>query len=213
MDSQIKSKQEIEIKLDLGSFTNYLKLFGYIGETDGEIRQQNAFFDTEDGRLAADGWALRVRAESTRGLVTAKGSSEQVGAAHIRDEIEDEISRGQALECLTLRCDVMSLEISPIAFLKDRFGADLQVAELAKFDNYRQRKSMTIGEMTLTLEVDRTMFTDGSVDYELEVELADANDVETVTENLRRLFDSLDMPFDHQSQSKFARAMGRLNRR
>lgn len=213
MDSSIITKQEIEIKLDLGSFTSYLKLLGYVGETDGEIHQHNAFFDTEDGRLVAEGWALRVRAENARGLVTAKSGAKQKGAAHIRDEIEEEISRGQALECLALRCDIMSLPIAPIRFLQERFGAEFQVAELVKFSNYRQRKLMKVGEMSLTLEVDRTEYTDGSVDYEVEVEFSDASLVETATDNLRRLFTSLDIPFENQLVSKFARALQRQSGR
>ncbi len=213
MESSINTKKEIEIKLDLSSFTGYLKLLGYIGETAGEIRQQNAFFDTEDGRLEAGGWALRVRAETSRGLVTIKSRATQNGAAHVRDEIEDEISRGQALECLALRLDVMSLDVAPILFLKDKFGAELQVAGLVKFDNYRQCKSMRVGDMTLALEIDRTEFTDGSVDYELEVELSETSQVEAVTDSLAKLFDSLDIPFVRQPLSKFARALRRQSGR
>jgi len=204
------STREIEVKLDLGSFTNYLKLIGYLGQVEGEVRHQNAFFDTEDGRLAGEGWVLRVRAENTRGLVTVKNRGTKVGVAHVRDEIEAEISRGQALECLGLRSDVMSLPVVPIQFLRQSFGDDLQLAGMAKFENYRQTKSMNVGDVLLKLEIDRTEFTDGSVDYELEVELPDTSQVEIATDALRRLFASLDIPFQRQPDSKLARARRRL---
>ena len=63
---------EIEIKLQLGSFTDYLKLVGFLGQIESEEHQINGFFDTEDRRLAKGGWAFRVRAEDRRGLITLK---------------------------------------------------------------------------------------------------------------------------------------------
>ena len=81
---------EIEIKLRLGSFMDYLKLVGRLSPIDEETQHINGFFDTEDRRLAKGGWALRVRAESHRGLVTIKSIPTEAGMAVVRREIESE---------------------------------------------------------------------------------------------------------------------------
>ncbi|HOP05997.1 MAG TPA: CYTH domain-containing protein [candidate division Zixibacteria bacterium] len=198
--------KEIEIKLDLGAFTNYLKLLGFLGQIDKEERQLNAFFDTEDRQLAKSGWALRARAENDRGLVTIKSIAVEEGDAFIRQEIEAEISRGEVLDILALQRDVMAMNVIPVQYLKEKVG-ELDVMILVKFENVRQRKSFKIGDYNYILEIDKTEFSDGSVDYELEVELTDTNRLETVVDSLRKIFESLGIPYLRQTESKFARAL------
>jgi uncharacterized protein YjbK len=200
--------REIEIKLNLGSFTNYLKLMGFLGQTEKEERHLNAFFDTEDRKLSAAGWALRVRAENHRGLVTIKSIAKETGSAFIRQEIEAEISRSEALDVLALQVDVMDLPVLPVEYLTEKLGR-LEVMILVKFENLRQKKFFKIADYTYLLEIDKTEFGDGSVDYELEVELPDTSRLETVEDSLRRMFGSLSISFETQSESKFARALKR----
>ena len=208
MHKQHKMSREIEIKLNLGSFTNYLKLMGFLGQTEKEERHLNALFDTEDRRLSAAGWALRVRAENHRGLVTIKSIAKETGSAFIRQEIEAEISRSEALDVLALQVDVMDLAILPVEYLTEKLGR-LEVMILVKFENLRQKKFFKIADYTYLLEIDKTEFGDGSVDYELEGELPDTSRLETVEDSLRRIFGSLSIPFEIQSESKFARALKR----
>jgi len=200
--------REVEIKLNLLSFTNYLKLVGFLGQIDQEDRQLNGFFDTEDRRLSQTGWALRVRAESRRGLVTIKSISTEEGDAHVRQEIEAEIDRGVALDILGLQKDVMDLKVIPVEYLKEKLGG-FDVMVLVKFENTRQKKSIRIGDYSYILEVDKTEFSDSSVDYELEVELPSIDRQVIVVDYLRKLFDSLDIPYELQHESKFARALKR----
>ncbi len=199
---------EIEIKLQLASFMDYLKLLGYLGQIESEEHQINAFFDTEDRQLARHGWALRVRAESNRGLVTVKTIPTERGAAVLRQEIEAEILRGVAMDIIGLRTDLMGLSAMPVDFIKKQFP-DIHVAKLIQFDNVRQKKLFRIGMENYLLEVDKTSYTDGSVDYELEVELTDPEKIEAVEDALRKLFTNLDIPFEHQSESKLVRALKR----
>ena len=208
MVRQHKMSREIEIKLNLGSFTNYLKLMGFLGQTEKEERHLNAFFDTEDRKLSAAGWALRVRAENHRGLVTIKSIAKETGSAFIRQEIEAEISRSEALDILALQVDVMDLPVLPVEYLTEKLGR-LEVMILVKFENLRQKKFFKIADYTYLLEIDKTEFGDGSVDYELEVELPDTSRLETVEDSLRRMFGSLSISFETQSESKFARALKR----
>jgi len=203
-----KIGREIEIKLNLGSFTNYLKLMGFLGQTEKEERHLNAFFDSEDRKLSSAGWALRVRAENHRGLVTIKSIAKETGSAFIRQEIEAEISRSEALDALALQIDVMDFPVLPVEYLIEKLGR-FDVMILVKFENVRQKKFFKIADYNYLLEIDKTEFGDGSVDYELEVELPDIGRLETVEDHLRRIFDSLAIPFESQGESKFARALKR----
>ena len=201
-------KAEIEIKLDLGSFTDYLKLVGFLGQIDSEEHHINGFFDTEDKQLAAAGWALRVRAEGKRGLVTVKSEGEHSNLAVVRNELESEISRGDALEILNLQSDILKLPVEPIKHVNDLLK-NQPVACLVRFENCRQKKKFRLGDYEYVLEIDKTMFPDGSVDYELEVELPGLERQQAVEDHLRRMFTSLQMPFLRQDESKLARAIHR----
>lgn len=198
--------REIEIKLDLESFTNYLKLMGFLGQIELEDQHINAFFDTEDRQLTKDGWGLRVRAESARGLVTLKGESTGSGPARVRDEIEAEVRRGEAMDIINLRKDLMSFFIPPIDYVRKKWG-DIKLARLVHFENTRQKKAFRLGDYDYILELDKTEFTDGSVDYELELELPDESRIGIVEDKLRSLFASLDIPFHVQTESKLLRAL------
>lgn len=200
--------REIEIKLDLGSFTNYLKLLGFLGKIENEDFQQNGFFDSDDRQLAKAGWALRVRVEKKRGLVTIKSIPVKAGLAVVRQEIETEIPRHDALDILSGNMDVMGLQLMPIDYIKDKI-AKVKVGPLVKFDNHRQKKLFKIENSSYMLEIDKTEFSDGSSDYELELEMADTSHLDAIEAALRRLFSQLDIPFVKQSESKFGRALKR----
>ena len=200
---------EIELKLQLGSFTNYLKLVGHLGALDSEQHHINGFFDSEGRELANDGWALRVRAESDRGLVTLKSANRSQGSAAIREEIEAEITRAVAMEVLNLRIDPLDIPVPPIDFVRSKFP-EIALAKIVQFENNRQIKSYQIGDHTYMLEIDKTEFGDGLVDYELEIEMGTTDTVEIVKDKIGRLFASLDIPFIIECKSKFQRALERL---
>ncbi len=204
--AEAKQAVEIEIKVKLASFMDYLKLVGYLGQIESEDHHINGFFDTEDRQLAKGGWALRVRADDHRGIVTAKSIDQNSGMAAIRQEIEAEIPRSTSLEILALRYDVLKLEVMPIEFVRSKFpGA--QLAKLIQFENTRQKKLFRICDHNYLLEVDTTKYNDGSVEYELEVELSNPELISTVEDHLRKLFASLEIPFEKQADSKFARGL------
>ena len=200
--------REIEIKLDLASFTNYLKLLGFLGQIEHEELQQNGFFDTDDRKLAKAGWALRVRVEKKRGLVTIKSIPVKPGLAVVRQEIEAEIPRRDAVDILNGDMDVMTVQVMPVDYIKDKI-AKVKVSSLVKFDNLRQTKLFRIDNSSYMLEIDKTEFSDGSSDYELELEMSDTGSIDVVEAALRRLFSQLNIPFVKQSESKFARALKR----
>lgn len=205
--SSTENNYEIEIKLQLASFPEYLKLIGFLGNLDREQHQTNCFFDTEDHKLQDAGWAFRVRVFEDAGLITVKGlPSEEKGSAVVREEIEAEVPRGTALNVVNLELDVLDLDIKPVSFIRKKFPG-IRLAKLLKFTTIRQEKKYKIGDYWYPLVVDKTEFPDGSVDYELEVELPDTSHVVRVEDNLKKLFDSLDIPFEKAEESKFARAL------
>ncbi len=200
---------EIEIKIQLESFTDYLKLIGYLGSIDHELDHLNAFFDSSDRKLSAAGYALRVRATDTSGSVTLKSRGSQSEVVAVRDEIIGEIGFGVAREVIDGRTDLMSLECEPIAIVREKFP-DFKPTLLLKFRNHRKVKKYSLGETEYELEIDKTDYADASTDYELEVELSDESEAERVIAALRKIFDSLAMPFVPQTKSKFARALERF---
>ena len=208
MSNEKQINREIEIKLDLGSFTNYLKLLGFLGQIEHEELQQNGFFDSEDRKLAKTGWALRVRVEKKRGLVTIKSIPVKPGLAVVRQEIESEIPRRDAIDILSGGMDIMTLQVMPIEYIKDKI-TKVKVQSLVKFDNLRQKKLFKIDDSSYMLEIDKTEFSDGSSDYELELEMSDTSRMDTIEAALRRLFSQLGIPFLKQSESKFGRALKR----
>jgi uncharacterized protein YjbK len=201
-----REDKEIELKLRLSSFTDYLKLLGFLGNPDSEHELLNCFFDTEDHLLRDAGWALRVRVCDAKGLVTVKGSSVAKGMAVVREEVEAEIGRGEALEIINLQRDVMELTVEPVVFIRDRFP-EIQPARLIDFRTNRKLKSFRMGDGDYYLQIDQTYYRDGSVDYELEVELPDTEQIVVVENCLRKLFDHLDIPFQRQTESKLARSL------
>ena len=159
--------------------------------------------------MSGGGWALRVRTEGQNGLVTLKSDNKGSDKVAIRNEIEASISFAVAADVIALKHDILDLDIAPVVFVKEKFG-QVNLARLVRFENYRQRKDFQMGDHTYTLEVDTTTFSDGSVDYELEVELPDEDCLDAVLNDLRRMFSSLSIPFQHQPSSKLARALKRV---
>ena len=199
---------EIEIKIQLESFPDYLKIIGYVGLVDSEENHLNAFFDSPDRKLSVAGYALRVRATNTAGSVTLKSRGSQSESVAVRSEFIGEIGSGVARDVIDGRTDLMSLECKPIAIVREQFP-DLEPKLLLQFRNHRQIKRYFLGESEYDLEIDTTEFADGSIDYELEVELADETESERVLAGLQKIFISLAIPFLPQTKSKFERALER----
>lgn len=199
---------ENEIKIALGSLENYRKLIEFLEPMDNEYHQQNIFFDSEGRRLRAAGWALRVRVEESRGLVTLKSIASRKGPVTTRKEIETEVPCSVAEKLCEWPQELLSLSIEPIDILIRDFG-DIQLVPVSRFENLRRTRQMQIGNREYLLEIDRTDFSDGSTDYELEVELDDSSEADKVAGHLLRLFDSLKIPYEYQPDSKLARALYR----
>lgn len=209
MDSIPQISNEIEIKLVLKSFPDYLKLIGFLGRVEDEEHHTNAFYDTKDQHITKAGWALRVRVENKRGLVTMKSFPTKQGTAVIRKEIESEIEKSAAIDILNERETITDLNITPIDFLKKNIKLADDLKLIVKFDNVRQKKQFRLGDYIYTFEIDKTSYEDGTTDYELEIELDDIEHLEKVEDNLRKIFASLQIDYMHQKYSKLERALNK----
>ena len=197
---------EIEIKLKLCSYPEYLKLMGHLGHMDHEEKLVNSFFDTQARELSQAGWAYRVRVAGNSGLVTLKGLATVAGAASIRPEIQEEIARPIAYEIINGRHDPLDVDCRPANYVKTQ----LEFSSLVKtthFEILRQTKEYSLNDRQYRFELDTTSFADGFSDYELEVELSDRELIETAERDLARLFEHLNIPFEVQTESKYARAL------
>lgn len=199
---------EIEIKIQLGSFLDYLKLLGYIGPIDREEHHINAFFDSAERKLSQAGYALRVRATDRSGSVTLKSRGSRSDAMSIREEIIGEIDPGLARSVIGGQTDLMGLDTEPITIIREKFPK-LKPILLLQFRNDRQIKHYRLADYDLDLEIDKTEFADGSIEYELEVELEDEIQFERVQDSLRHMFNTLAIPLVSQTRSKFERALER----
>ncbi len=199
---------EIEVKIKLESFTDYLKLIGALGPIDREEHQVNAFFDSPERKLSQAGYALRVRSSDQQGSVTLKSLVSQSDAVATRREIIGEIAPGLARSLIFGQTDLMELDIEPVAIIREKFPG-LRLSRLLQFRNNRQVKQYRLGDYDLALEIDKTEFADGSVEYELEIELDDESQFQPVQDSLRRMFNSLVIAFASQTKSKFERALQR----
>ncbi len=197
---------EIEIKVQLESFTDYLKLLGHLGPIDREEHHHNAFFDSPEKELAGAGYVLRVRATDRYGSITLKSAGSQKDALAVREEIIGEIDSGLARRIIEGQADLMSVETASMQVVRRMFPK-LKPQMMIQFRNERHIKKYQLGECDIELEIDKTEFADGSNEYEIEVELADLKQFEPVNACLMQLLHTLSIPYAGQSKSKFERAL------
>lgn len=199
--------QEIEIKLDLQKEENYNKLIERFQITKKPARQENYFFDSENMDLSKNGWALRLRIEKDKCSLSLKGTTTQsFGGLAIRDEIEisipDETAQKYAENGLRggNLPDEISHIIQPIVSIND-------LALRLHFVNDRYRVNYSGGDIDLLFEIDKTEFADGSIDYELEIELKDQLSYQKALGEVTNFLDSVQIVAVFQKRSKFARAL------
>ncbi len=206
MNSLKPENKEIEIKLTLSSFTDYLKLIGFVGKADKKVRQLNIFYDTASGQISKLGYALRLRIESDRGIVTLKSTTIQKGKAAVRNEIEESITLETAKE-VQQNSDLLSLQIAPILYLLSQSKGLHNLKPIVQFENERIKKEIDLHDSLYVFEIDKTEYSEGRIDYELEIELSDIDKIDDAESDLQKLFKVLEIEFIVQKKSKLERAL------
>jgi uncharacterized protein YjbK len=162
------------------------------------VTQINHFFDTADRALSRARFTLRLREESGRFVLTAKGPGEGEGTLKSRTEEEVEVSRADAEASLHDTRD-------PLAILADRAdlrargllaamrsaAADAPIRHVGAFQNERARLPARLGvegrTIPVVFEMDRTTFPGDQVHHEVEVEIAE-DDAKPMESALHTLF-------------------------
>ncbi len=227
MEDSSEGPREVEFKVRVRSEDDFDALArlatGSAGGSERTVIQENHFFDTADGALREAGYALRLRIEEKRRLLTAKGPSSRA---------EDGLTERPEEEVLVEPAEaerILSGAVSPLAVLVARTGSHSRLLELVgswagrrplvhvgSFKNVRRYVGpVELGDgMSRTevmLEMDRTEFPDGSVDHEIEVEV-DSKAAEPCRAGLSDLLDRAGIPWE-TAPSKAERFFAALGRR
>lgn len=204
------SGDEIEIKLDLGNELNYNKLLNFFVEKKSVIKQENFFYDSPDLGLSRIGWALRIRREEKNLTATLKGKSiKNIEGLTIRPEIEERFATNQVMDLSAETIDLNNLPENIQSMIK-RLLPIGELKQVLHFDNFRTTVELKDADRIIILEIDRTIFPDNSVDYELEIELADKNMYESTKIIIDGILEKQQIPVREQILSKFARAIRRM---
>jgi uncharacterized protein YjbK len=200
--------RELEIKIDLQSESNYRKLLTRFRSAPNEIKQDNYFFDTPDHILAQTGWALRIRIEASHAAVTLKGKSVKSNLAHLADrpEYTTELPLQKALEYISNGFNLSDLPDEFMRPLIDIHNPQIVTCQL-RFVNFRHTIDYETASIRLPLEIDRTIFPDNSIDYELEIELAGPEQYPTAISAISNLLDELSIAVIYQTEGKLSRAL------
>ncbi len=208
--------KEVEIKLGLCSGRDWRRLIDSHGDGSQLVLQENSFYDTQNRDLASSGWYFRIRNEWQNPLstvddyedqdsiqdlhpvtLTLKGRSIRKGAAVVRPEIE------KVLKGVEARRFMRGLENIGSVWPKAREFGDLGdntidgLVLVDHFFNERVLQSIVLCGDEYSLAVDRTIFDDGHVDYEVELELMHSKnhdeDVTAVESALRDYLSKLEV--------------------
>jgi uncharacterized protein YjbK len=148
-------------------------------------------------------------------VLTLKGRSRHRGSAAIRPELEKALEPEEWKRVFSP--DVRLGELwdwgDEVSFLKTRALEDLVV--LGRFENVRATLRVPLQEEPRVLELDRTVFSDGHVDYEVEMELPPPveNDfLNRLEVDLKRFLSRNGVAYGRSPGGKFTRALKRGDR-
>jgi inorganic triphosphatase YgiF len=194
---------ERELKLAL-SEAEAARLAALAGPLRRMLRQRNEYFDTAGGALGRRGYGLRLRDENGALRLTLKGPGRPAGALIERSETEVALDHADAE---ALRAGLRTLGSLPLAVAPDlaREAGASPLCSLGVLEN--ERRVYDLGEARL--ELDRSLYPDGSVTHEAEIEWPDP--VRPFPEAaVRDLFERAGVPWRIEPKSKLARLLERL---
>ena len=194
---------EVELKLLLEP-EEVSRLRRVLGKPQKSIVQYNRYLDDPARTLARSGWGLRVRLElapggSTRVVLTLKHSGEQVGNFTVRPEYEIAL-RSAGID------PAEALERARALLPDGSLLPDLVPEEVARLENHREVHGLPLHE-ECAIEIDHTVWPDGSESDELELEITEGADRDAAERALRFLLESCGIPWRVGQESKLERLM------
>jgi uncharacterized protein YjbK len=201
--------EEIEVKLNLSDEANYLRLIEYFKKPKTIKRLENHFFDSEDWRLSKMGWAVRLRRDANRSIITAKARTiAEIPNLTIRPEIETDIQQADFERIISDGIGYSELPQEITRTININFS-DFRLVQKVSFITFRTIVEHIIADLKVNYEIDKTVFGDNSADYELEIELSDRTAHDMVIRETESILKKLEIPLSYQKDSKFTRALER----
>ena len=189
---------EKELKFVVPDEQSYLRLVELLGQPRARKQQLNRYYDTPDGRVTQGFAALRERVEDGRRVLTFKAGKRQKDGYFEAEEFECELAE-QAFpdDCW---------QLGPMVEFSNRFGP-ASLVEQGATENLRLCFELSGGWL---LELDRTIFPGGRVEFEAEVE---TDQPEATRAELARLFGQAGLELVAQTKTKYARFLDSVQKR
>jgi uncharacterized protein YjbK len=215
---------EREFKAMLSGTEERDRLLALIGGSIRVLAQRNLLFDTRARVLAAAGLSLRLRHESSAWWLTAKGTPREDGTGHpallsargeaermVRPLMAMHLAAGTADPLPLLRGAEPAASALGLAAAIEHAAAGAPLLVVGEFRNERTlcATALPCGR-PISVALDRSEMPDGTVEHELELEVARA-EIMPAASWLEGLLARADIPL-RPAQSKrqrFARALAR----
>lgn len=198
------SELEREVKLTLPSEAAYARLCRLLPDFEGEVEQRNSYWDAPDRRWRDRGVMVRLRIAGTRAYVTVKQ------AAKVHDdglfeapEEEVDVDFQGAMKVVRGEATLASLEC-PLIAARSEPGQTWEC--WGRMENRRRRYRLN---PEFVVEVDRTIFLDRHVEWEVELESTDPAEAGVL---LRKALDDAGVSYTPQTVSKSERLARYLER-
>ena len=221
--------REIEFKFGVSEKQAFYQLVAHLKLpqsvlTEG-VTQVNHFFDSPSLCLHKKHFAIRLREEKDKNLLTVKGEKtpppEENSVLSSRVEEEVAVPRQTAVDLLHGRIapqqairDHFKSKSAPILTMINTACGDQGLVHIGEFRNIRIHLPAVIlpganSSDKLEFELDTSTFPDGSIDHEIEVEIAEHTDAALVESALIELLQQAGIEW-HSAPSKAARFFATL---
>lgn len=166
--------RETELKLALATADDYERVRDRLPGFEGELEQENRYYDLPGSPLGRSGVLWRLRRTSQGFTLTVKRKAEVEDGYFQSEEheepLEDEV--GEAIYRDPSRWT--TVESGIVTALADEFGPLADVKPWGSMSNRRRRYRL---REDVLVELDRTEFGPGDVEWEIEVEHRDPHTV------------------------------------
>ncbi len=216
--------REIEFKFGVPGTQAFYQLAAHLNLpesllTDG-VTQVNHFFDSPSLCLHKKHFVVRLREEKDKNLLTVKGEKalQPKENSVLSNRIEEEVALPRQTAV-----DLLHAKITPQQAIREHFNStstpiltmintacnDHALIHIGEFSNIRIHLPPVILPGTnagdkLEFELDTSTFPDGSIDYEIEIEIAEHTDAVRVESALLELFKQAGIEW-HTAPSKAER--------
>jgi len=218
--------REIEFKFAVPGIPAFEKLIRHLKLPESlltaGVTQVNHFFDSQTLCLHNKHFAIRLREEKQKNILTIKGEKvlQQKENSILSDRIEEEVAIPQQLAE-----DLLHDRISPQQVISEHFNSksapilamintacnDQGLVHIGEFSNVRIHLppvtlpvASTSDKIELEFELDTSTFPDGSIGYEFEIEITEQNDAARIEAALVELLHQAGIKW-HTAPSKAER--------